>query len=200
VTLLAFLIGLLASKLATRVPTQRLKMPTSQTFQEPKAAIDQIVSCNEPPILPSPIKDLLNRHFPGWNWPTVDDEECRTVKNCGGAEAHPLMIRGDFDGDGRIDVAVLIQHGVSSDDRGLGAWPNTYIVAFLNCRSRYRMVIVTKEAGASLLLMHKGASDYDYDSQCNFKYANDTIFSGMGMGGTSYIFKNGYFRPVVTSD
>jgi hypothetical protein len=62
------------------------------------------------------------------------------------------------------------------------------------------MRIVTYEGGGSLQLMRKGEGDYDYEEQREFTYQRDAIFSGMGMGGTSYLYENGKFRAVITSD
>ena len=156
--------------------------------------------CEATPELPRPIKVLLDRNFPGWQFPAVSDDDCQSVKSWGGKDAFPQLIHGDFDGDGRLDHAVLIEEGSETDGRGLVGRPDVYIVAFLARRNEYRMLIVTHEGGGSLQLMRKGDRDYDYDTQREFTYSNDTIFSGVGMGGSSYLYENGKFRAVITSD
>jgi hypothetical protein len=59
---------------------------------------------------------------------------------------------------------------------------------------------VTSEGGSALILMPKGGEDYDYEGQRDFIYPRDSIFSGVGMGGTSYIWEKGKFRALTTSD
>jgi hypothetical protein len=156
--------------------------------------------CEATPELPRPIKVLLDRNFPGWQFPAVSDDDCQSVKSWGGKDAFAQLIHGDFDGDGRLDHAVLIEEESGVDERGLMTYPDVYIVAFLARRNGYSMRIVTHEGGGCLQLMRKGDSDYDYEAQHEFTYAHDTIFSGWGMGGSSYLYENGKFRAVITSD
>lgn len=187
------------------------KIHKSFLFRPSNPEITQVVATNEvdtetvwrceaTPELPRPIKILLDRNFPGWQFPAVSDDDCQSVKSWGGKDAFAQLIHGDFDGDGRLDQAVLIEEGSDTDDRGLVYRPDVYIVAFLARRNEYRMRIVTYEGGGSLQLMRKGEGDYDYEEQREFTYQRDAIFSGMGMGGTSYLYENGKFRAVITSD
>jgi hypothetical protein len=48
--------------------------------------------------------------------------------------------------------------------------------------------------------MPKGEPDFDYEAQREFIYLHDTIMSGFGMGGISYLYENGKFRAIITSD
>jgi hypothetical protein len=48
--------------------------------------------------------------------------------------------------------------------------------------------------------MRKGDRDYDYGAQREFTYEYDTIMSGFGMGGMSYLYENGKFRAIISSD
>ena len=168
------------------------------------AVADEVITeptwrCDVTPKLPQPIKVLLDKSFPGWQFPEVSDDDCQSVKTWGGKEAYAQLIQGDFDGDGRVDHAVLIQYG-SIIDRGVVIGPRTYIVAFLHEQDKYKMKIVTREGGGCLQLMRKGDSDYDYEAQREFTYQQDTIMSGLGMGGSSYLYEKGKFRAIVTSD
>ena len=156
--------------------------------------------CEATPELPRPIKVLLDRNFPGWEFPTVSDDDCQSVKEWGGKDAFAQLIQGDFDGDGRLDYAVLIDEESTTDDEGRRTSPDIYIVAFLARSNGYRMRIVTHEGGGCLELMKKSDRDYDYKAQREFTYSKDTIFSGWGMGGSSYLYENGKFRAIITSD
>ena len=98
----------------------------------------------------------------------MSDEDCQTIKQWGGPDAHPELIQGDFDGDGRLDYAVLIEHGSITDDRSIVVGPDAYIVAFLNRHDKYKMTVVTREGGSCLQLMRRGDRDYDYEAQREF--------------------------------
>jgi hypothetical protein len=62
------------------------------------------------------------------------------------------------------------------------------------------MKVVTREGGGCLQLMREGEPDFDYEAQREFIYLHDTIMSGFGMGGISYLYENGKFRAIITSD
>jgi hypothetical protein len=181
--------------------SSRTSIPqASQAVVINEVATETVWRCEETPQLPRPIKVLLDRNFPGWQFPMVSDDDCQSVKSWGGKDAFAQLIQGDFDGDGRLDYAVLIEEGSETDDRGPTSRPDVYIVAFLARRNQYRMRIVTHEGGGCLQLMRKGEGDYDYDAQREFTYSHDTIFSGWGMGGSSYLYEHGKFRAIITSD
>lgn len=110
------------------------------------------------------------------------------------------MIKGDFNDDGLMDYAVLIQQSAEANDKGVAKPLSVQIVAFFRKTGGYKMYPVTSEGGNDLILMPKGASDYDYGAQQDFTYPRDSILSGEGMGGTSYIWENGRFRALTTSD
>jgi hypothetical protein len=163
------------------------------------SASEPVFRCDKKPDLPFSIKAPLDKHFPGWQFPEISDEDCQTVKQWGGPDAHPEVIQGDFDGNGQVDYAILIQHG-SITDRGIVVGPKTYIVAFIREHDRYKMKMVTQEGGSCLQVMDKGELDYDYEAQREFTYLHDTIMSGFGMGGMSYLYEKGKFRAIITSD
>lgn len=157
--------------------------------------VEKTYTCDRNPVLPIGVKKLLDRNFPGWQFHPTTQEDCETVKSQGGKYAYSQMIMGDFDGDLRSDYAVLIDGDPDAMYR-----PGVYIIAFLARENSYSMVVVTREGGDCLLLMPKRTSDFNYDAQCEFSYANDAIFSGMGMGGMSYLYENGKFRAIITAD
>jgi hypothetical protein len=159
-----------------------------------------VYKCDKTPDLPLPIKVLLNRNFPGWSFPEVSEDDCGAVRECGGPEAYAQMIDGDFNGDGLEDCAVLLQQSAEANDKGVAKPLMVYIVAFFRKSGGYKMQLITSEGGSALILMHKGEPDYDYGAQRDFTYPRDAIFSGIGMGGTSYIYENGRFRALTTSD
>ena len=168
--------------------------------EDPSESSAPIYKCDKTPDLPLPIKVLLNRNFPGWSFPEVSEDDCYAVRECGGLEAFAQMIKGDFNGDGLTDYAVLIQQSAEANDKGVAKPLIVQIVAFFRKPGGYKMHLVTSEGGNDLILMPKGESDYDYGAERDFTYPRDSILSGMGMGGTSYIWENGRFRALTTSD
>ncbi len=95
---------------------------------------------------------------------------------------------------------MLIQQGAEVDDKGTVKPVIVHIIAFFRKRHGYEVHHVTSEGGTALILMRKGESDYDYEKQRDFSYPRDAIFSGFGMGGESYLYENGKFRAIITSD
>jgi hypothetical protein len=39
---------------------------------------------------------LLDKNFPGWQFPTVSEDDCQSVKSWGGQEAFAQLIQGDL--------------------------------------------------------------------------------------------------------
>ena len=194
--LLTFLVG------ASTANVHRQAKPALEfgPAEDPYHSSLPVYKCDKTPDLPLPIKVLLNRNFQSWSFPEVSDDECYAVRECGGLEAYAQMIKGDFNDDGLMDYAVLIQQSAEANDKGAAKPLRVHIVAFFRKPGGYKMDLVTSEGGGSLILMRKGESDYDYEAQQDFTYPRDSIFSGIGMGGTSYIWENGRFRALTTSD
>src|SRR5438477_10980131 len=121
-----FLISLSLGAATTMIRRSLLSRKTiSQTTRA--AVANEVVAetnwrCDSTPKLPHAIKVLLDKSFPGWQFPEVSDNDCQSVKTWGGKEAYAQLIQGDFDGDGGLDHAVLIQYG-SIIDRGVAIGP-----------------------------------------------------------------------------
>ena len=194
--LFTFLLGASPAYLHRRSTTP-LKFGAAEA---PADNVLPVYRCDRLPDLPLPIKVLLNRNFPGWSFPEISEDDCYDVRESGGLDAYAQMIKGDFNGDGLEDYAVLIQQSAEANDKGIARPLIVNIVAFFRKPGGYEMHLVTSEGGSALILMHKGESDYDYEAQRDFMYPRDSIFSGVGMGGTSYIYENGRFRALTTSD
>jgi len=195
-SLLTFVVGASPAYLHRRSNTP-LKFGPAEAPPETSLPV---YKCDKTPDLPLPIKVLLNRNFGGWSFPEVSEDDCGAVRECGGPDAYAQMIKGDFNDDGLTDYAVLIQQSAEANDKGVAKPLIVHVVAFFRKPGGYKMHQVTSEGGSALILMRKGESDYDYGAQRDFKYPRDSIFSGVGMGGTSYIYENGRFRALTTSD
>ena len=152
-----------------------------------------------PPNLSSEIISALDRRFSDWKFPHVDNEIRDFLRKNVAPDARPEFIEGDFDGDGRLDCAVLIEHGTVLNESGETISHNMYIAAFLKRNAGYKLYVIGGHE--YLMLVKKGRKDYDFEMGKTFTYANDAIFTGIfEKAGTSYVFENGKFRPILTSD
>ena len=142
-----------------------------------------------PERLPTSARVMLNRRFAGWKFSDVSSEVRQFFKeNMRGVS--PVLISGDFDGNGRPDYAALVQRG-----------SRYYLVIFLRRSADYKMYAVRNPNGEYLSLARKGTRDYNYEEQKEITYANDAIVTGiLEKGGSSYVFKNGRFVSFVSSD
>jgi hypothetical protein len=158
--------------------------------------------CEVPPELPTAVKASLDKNFPGWQFPFVSNDIRRFLKERVSTDARPEVITGDFDGDGQLDYAVLIEYGEVAKTQEPPRPPghDFYLVALLNRPSGYEMSRIG-EGVEYLSLMKKGDRDHNYEADRYFHYAHDAIFAGhFEKGGTSYIYENGGFRAIITSD
>jgi hypothetical protein len=196
--LLTFSLGGIAARVTRRVP-QISSGRVNPVSREGKHDA-RLPRCNREAKLPIRIKTLLDRNFPGWRLHEVTTEDCEWVKMSRGKFAYPQIVQGDFDGNGWLDYALLIDYYTATDDRTLELPPTVYMVAFLATSNLYGMQVVSHEGADYLTMMPKGSEDYDYQAQREFTYALDTILTAEGMGGRSFLFEHGKFRAIVTSD
>ncbi len=148
--------------------------------------------------LPNACKKILNKSLRGWKLAKVPkevseyDEERKFP-------FEPNLIKGDWNGDGKIDYAVLIEHGKLKNPQGEVIGERTFTIAFVRTRKGFKHF--TLEGGDYIQIFKKGEKDYNYDSGKDFIYKNDAIFVGIGeCCGSSYIWKKGKFIGFVTSD
>ncbi len=151
------------------------------------------------PNLPPEVISALDERFPHWRFPEVSDEIRDFLKKNVAPDARPEFIEGDFNGDGKLDCAVLIEQGAVPNESGETIGYNVYIAAFMKRNAGYKLYVMG--GNEYVTLVKKGDKDYDYETGKTFTYDNDAIFTGIfEKAGTSYIFENGKFRAIITSD
>lgn len=153
--------------------------------------------------IPSEIRSMLDKRFPGWKFPEVDDYVRSFLKERFSANARPEFITGDFDGNKKPDHAVLIKHGKVHDENGKAVGENIFAVAFLKQRNGYRLFVLNADAGAPeyLTLGRKGTQSYDFQAGKKFTYANDSIEGWIfEKAGWAYVYEKGRFRYIYTLD
>lgn len=154
--------------------------------------------------LPKDVRRLLDRNFSNWKFVKIHPEVEQFVKKQYAGSTRPDLIKGDFDGNGQTDYAVYIVYG-QPRSRKIG------VIAFLRKGRRIKFYVLRSDplitedeitpTESYLNVEKKGTRCYNYDTGRFFRFVNDTIsFSYFEKGGSSYIYRNGKFRPYVTSD
>jgi hypothetical protein len=152
--------------------------------------------------LPINVRSALNKRFRNWKFAAVDSDIRKFLRENVSADARPEIIEGDFDGNGKSDYAVYIVHG--KDSRRM-------LTAVALMRKRARVEVHILDSGipspkpvsfsSGLVLAKKGVEAYDYHTDRKFRYRHDAIIlSDFEKAGVSYIYENGRFRSIVTSD
>ncbi len=100
--------------------------------------------------LPDDCKKILNKNFRGWKFAQVPKEVSQYHKERK-FPFEPNLVRGDWNGDGKIDYAVLIKHR-----------KETKTVAFIRLQSKYKHYNL--EGGDYIQVFKKGEKDYSYTS------------------------------------
>ena len=137
--------------------------------------------------LPNDCKKILNKSFPRWKFAQVSKEVSQHHRE-NKSPFEPNLVRGDWNGDGKIDYAALIEHRKT-----------TRTIAFIRLQTKYKHFNL--EGGDYIQVFKKGEKDYSYTSDKDFIYKNDSIFVGTGeCCGSSYIWRKGRFVGIVTSD
>jgi len=104
----------------------------------------------------------------------------------------PSVAVGDFDGDGRSDLAVLL--------RARSGWPRTIIVAFLDTE-RGLTTVLAGDGLEVISTIPKGTLDYSYDDNRMITFQNDAIeTSCCECCGDALIYRRGRFFRVTTAD
>ncbi len=149
------------------------------------------------------ISSTLNKRFPGWRFSEVSVGVQQFFKERF-PDARPNLIKGDFDGNGQMDYAMLIEHG-NFDESEKGFTQVVEKLAFLKKGAKYKLYILEEYAPAQpilyLNLAKKGEVGKDFQNNTKYRYPNDSItISYFEKAGGTYIYRKGRFRHVLESD
>lgn len=145
-------------------------------------------------------KTLLNQALPVWTMASVSEE----VKAYAAAELHadPLKVRGDFDGDRREDIALLIQNRaqpVFEEPDRINA--TRIAVCFSKISSMVLRLIEKPYCDDLIYLMKKGEKMYDIEAGELGHYPVDAIATKcFEKAGAVFLFGGKYFRRIINSD
>lgn len=143
--------------------------------------------------LPSECVKILDRKFKGWKMAQVSKDVAAWFKKAKYAYT-PNLIKGDFDGDAKTDYVVLIHQTIDSQ-------PMNSTIVFLHSAKGYKMFNLEGGDGDYLVFEKKGNKAFDHEKNKSFTYKTDAVTVGIWeKATTSYIWKNGKFVGIVTSD
>lgn len=158
---------------------------------------------SHPKSVPAAVRSALDRLHPGWRIAGVSTEVRQEVGRELGETANVII--GDFDGNGRPDVAMLVEY--RNTDQPQKAFTH-YVeaLAFLNTgRGFIRFELRDRSPAPNpdlyLTLQKRGAQGFDFIANKKFTYAHDSIGEWwFGKAGGTYIYERGRFRRVTESD
>ncbi|HEX8289255.1 MAG TPA: hypothetical protein VF556_14745 [Pyrinomonadaceae bacterium] len=137
--------------------------------------------------LPLQCKKILDKKFQGWKLGKTP-KDVTDYHKTNKSPFEPYLVKGDWNGDGKVDYAILIEH-----------LKKARTIAFVRSQKKYEYYSL--EGGDYIQVFKKGEKDYDYTSDKDFTYQNDSIFVGVGeCCGTSFVWRKGKFVGLITSD
>ena len=152
-------------------------------------------------VLPGSVRSMLDAKYPGWQ-PSQVGADVQAFVRERSSVASANIIKGDFDGNGRTDYAVLLEYP-SGPQVGAINW--LQLVAFLAEKKSFKLIVlndpIPSEPQFYITLQRKGARGYNLATYKRFRYPHDSI--GMwyfGVAGGTFIYSNGRFRHVAESD
>jgi hypothetical protein len=144
--------------------------------------------------IPNAIKIILDRNYPGWEMGRVSIEVDKFFKE-NKFKFFPVLVSGDFDGDGRADYAIKINYK--------GQW---HAIIFLARGGNYEKSVLMAGGNASdldvyLSLYNKGEEGFNFETGKYFIFQNDAVEIGFyEKASIAYIYQNSRFDKVLTSD
>jgi hypothetical protein len=151
----------------------------------------------QPRELSARVRATITAKYPDWRISRLDPAVTQLVRT--GQPEGPLnVVYGDFDGNGTGDIAVLIEYTEPSGTR------QAQVLALLNDGTRHSMFPLGADRHSSdqyLRLIRRGSRGYDLNTITDFVYERDAIgVEFEGKGGHAWLYRNGQFVAIWTSD
>jgi hypothetical protein len=134
-----------------------------------------------------------------WRLAPVSREVEEFAKN---RNVSPTRVSGDFDGDGRADIALLVFIGPVPIPDYPVRLDALQIAVCMNARAGVRLFVIDKPyCGDGIALSRRGGRYYDFEKQAEGTYKLDGVHAYcFEKAGATYQFENGSFRQIVDSD
>jgi len=140
--------------------------------------------------LPSECQKILKTKFRSWKMANVPDEIKDYYKRERAFELANL-IKGDWNGDGKTDYAILLDNKANVERR--------IILVLMKAKRSYKSYFL--DGSDCIMSAKKGQKDYSFDTGKNFRYKNDAIFNYIWeKAGVTYVWEKGKFGIITTSD
>ena len=150
--------------------------------------------------LPKSCRNILDKNFRGWKFANISPEIQKFLRaNSPRGNSKGNFITGDWNGDGKTDYAVLINHGSEILNDGTRL-PRSLSVAFVSGGKDFRHFVIDT-FGDYAAFQKNGTKAYDFETQSTVKFSNDAIFIGIWeKSGASYVWRKDRFIRFITSD
>jgi len=162
-------------------------------------AVSAVMAQTEVPSLMAACNAQISAKFPQWRLAPVSRDVEEFAKN---QKVSPTRVSGDFDGDGRADIALLVFSGpvpVPDYPDRLNA---LHIAVCMNTRVGVRLFVIDKPyCGDGIAVSRRGDRYYDFEKEAEGTYKVDGVHAYcFEKAGATYQFENGSFRKIVDSD
>jgi hypothetical protein len=141
-----------------------------------------------PSDVPKSCRVAINSQLSRWHLAEVSEEVSSWANQ---EKFNPVIATGDFDGNGKIDQAILIEH---EKDRKIA-------VCLSTAKSTKLVVISNPYCRDYVSTSRAGGKHYNYDTDKTETIKNDGVsVSCFEKAGATYVYENGAFRQIVDSD
>lgn len=137
--------------------------------------------------------------FSQWRFAPIREDVAEWAKS---ENMNPAIAYGDFDGDGRKDVALLIQAGPSPDSEYPGRLDSLHIAVCMNPTAGMKLYVVEKlYCGDGITVSPQGKHYFDLVADTEGFYKLDGVRAYcFEKAGATYVFEKGAFRQIVDGD
>jgi hypothetical protein len=147
---------------------------------------------SQQPEIPDDCSKILKTKFSGWKLAIIPDGITNYYKTERSFE-QPNFIKGDWNGDEKIDYAVLLENKKDFEKR--------IILALIKTEIGFKDYILEEVGYDCLMSQNKKTKAYNFETKKNFTFKNDAIFGYFWeKEGSSYIWEDGKFISITTSD
>lgn len=147
--------------------------------------------------LPQDVLQLLTTKYPSWEEPTFTED---ALEQAEGNTQGPGIIRGDFDGNGRQDYAVQLQHQkqlvvLAVLQNADGSWKLQEIKQdiLFNDRGQLKSPYLLRLAQKGTELRHQTINE-------QISAPHDAVMLSLNETGVTYLYENGKFVPYTPAD
>lgn len=157
------------------------------------------VSLAQNKTLPDDCRKILDENFRGWKFKKILPEIQKFLRESYPKNVEGNFVSGDWNGDGKTDYAVLIDHGnhILNDGTKLS---RDVSIAFVRRGNTFRYFVLDT-SGDYLAFEKKGTTAYDHNTQSGIRFSNDAISVGLWeKSARAYVWRKNKFIYFATSD